>query len=51
MVPDALTAMSDDEPDRWMNPLAAHGFTAATPQSPLPARPRKVGTLLVRAQG
>ncbi|MFI6646327.1 class I SAM-dependent methyltransferase [Streptomyces sp. NPDC050529] len=42
----------DHEPDRWVEILAEHGFTAATARI-LPAPPghRKIGTLLVRAHG
>ncbi|MFE4217158.1 class I SAM-dependent methyltransferase [Streptomyces sp. NPDC056853] len=42
----------DYEPDRWVELLTEHGFTAATAQVlAAPPGPRKVGTLLVRAHG
>lgn len=41
----------DYEPDRWVGLLVAYGFTAAAARViPAPPGPRKVGTLLVRAQ-
>ncbi|WP_408990788.1 class I SAM-dependent methyltransferase [Streptomyces sp. 1268] len=42
----------DYEPDRWVGLLEAHGFTAVTARViPAPPGPKKIGTLLVRAQG
>ncbi|MFI5480278.1 class I SAM-dependent methyltransferase [Streptomyces rubiginosohelvolus] len=42
----------DYEPDRWVGLLEAHGFTAVISRViPAPPGPRKIGTLLVRAQG
>lgn len=42
----------DYEPDRWVEILTAHGFTAATARLvPAPSGRRKIGTLLVRARG
>ncbi|UPT41756.1 MULTISPECIES: class I SAM-dependent methyltransferase [Streptomyces] len=42
----------DYEPDRWAGLLEAHGFSAAAARViPAPPGPRKIGTLLVRAQG
>ncbi|MER6618455.1 class I SAM-dependent methyltransferase [Streptomyces xantholiticus] len=40
----------DYEPERWVTILREHGFTAATARVvPSPPGPRKVGTLIVRA--
>lgn len=42
----------DYEPDRWAGLLEAHGFSAVAARViPAPPGPRKIGTLLVRAQG